>query len=590
MSYPIDIPGIGIVYLTTEAEVIKLRNQLKIITLEGDITHTNLDNQARGSLIDPLNPITNPEGAKKLSSGFMSAKLEGYTDTQWEKLFGETKYSPANIAAPTYNDSTSSVVNRQKSEEAKALARQIVYTLTEYGTTTQYNMAEFNQAFPENSIINPVQSGNAPVTLDTIYPPGTVTIPLDWQCGPMGGDSPVDQTHLCMGCPDAFCDDAANCGPGLAHVTTPCVNDILPPGPPPANWQNSELRLLGYISEAANGLRDHDIRTIRFRACQEAFCGGGGCCNCHDTATGLYCTGNLHYFTIMLDTVNFPGLSLSTLINRNMYFYTKWDEFILDIIANTSYGGAVTDTLADFEAWLIANDAALSGTPLNYFFGVASHLCSPGPVATCPPILPPPMPSWVGLSCDPMILSSYTNLTCSNATGACYANNSDGTITWTISCLDPLPASTGVNAHFEWSVTDGSAVVVHAGIWDGATNTITETVGSGIAAGGWHVTGTGNDFSKFSFMTDGLAMGTHTCNIFNFTGGGNNYGTYNIAGIVLNDPQQNCIINDPLYNANCCPPPPPPPPEPDEEPDHDCPCEGAENCEECGGQGINFKS
>tara|TARA_R110002020_G_scaffold189618_2_gene388875 strand:- start:9460 stop:11202 length:1743 start_codon:yes stop_codon:yes gene_type:complete len=580
MAIPVIIPGIGTVMMDTQADADRALAVLDILTLEGDITHTNLDTRAVGTEIDPF--VVNKESIVG-PLGFNRAKLAGYTELEWTALFGNSQeYNPSSNASVSFKDDTASPIDRAKAVQDRG-PESTIY-IEEFPTeTNNYTLYQYEQKFGP---IDNTQGGGPWGALGTIFTPGSM-VPIDWSCGPMGGQTLVDRTNICMGCPDSFCDDAVNCGPGLATVTAPCVND-LPPGPPPANWGTSGNRLLGYISEPMHGLTNRDIRNIRFKACDESFCGGGSCCQCTDTATGQYCTGQLHYFAIMLDNINNPALNGSVLINRNNYIYTQWDEFILDIIANTGYGGTPADSLHDFKIWLQFNDPTLLAVPLHTFIGTTQHLCSPGqPGQTpdCPPIIPVQVPSWVGLSCDPVVLNAAI-FDCNNATGACYSNNSDGSIVWSIHCLDPLPASTGPNAYYEWSVTDANAVVVHAGIYDGAAGTVTQTVGTGIVS-----TMPPNDFTQSNFQTNGLAGGTYTCNIFNFTGGGNNYGSYNISGIVLNDPEQNCIINDPLYNANCCPPPPPPPPpEPDEEPDHECPCEGAENCEECGNQGINFKS
>jgi len=219
-----------------------------------------------------------------------------------------------------------------------------------------------------------------------------------------------------------------------------------------------------------------------------------------------------------------------------------------------------------------------------------------------------PPPSWVTYSCLSTVLQ-FVLFDCFKSSGACNGNNADGSIVWSIHCADPLPAQTGPNAYYEWSVIDSLGTVVHAGIYDGGAGTVTESVGSGVIT-----SLPPSSFTQSNFQTNGLLPGNYTCSIFNFTGGGNTYGTYNISGVVLGSTPLNCIPGDPNYDVSCCPPiiygctdpaatnydptatnddgsctyPPPPPPPPAGNPpmqEDGCPCEGAQNCEECGDNG-----
>ena len=186
-----------------------------------------------------------------------------------------------------------------------------------------------------------------------------------------------------------------------------------------------------------------------------------------------------------------------------------------------------------------------------------------------PPVL------WVGEVCV-----SNCPLLCKNATANCGGNNADGSIQWVVDEVVAVGGS-GPNVYYEWSVTDGSGVVVNAGIYDGAAGTITVTIGQSLHTMPPFVL---NAFTQTCFSSEGLLPGGYTCAILNFSDDFNTYPDMNLNGIVQGDTPLNCILGDLNYDVTCCSSVPPSTPDPT--PDADCPCEGAQNCEECGGNNL----
>ena len=110
MSVLVNIPGWGIISVDSQGTADKINEVLDILKLEGTINHTNLDSRALGSKIDPFNANTTSQMSLKGPMGFLRAKLKGYTDAEWQTLFGNVDFNPATQV--NYKDSTSAVVDK----------------------------------------------------------------------------------------------------------------------------------------------------------------------------------------------------------------------------------------------------------------------------------------------------------------------------------------------------------------------------------------------------------------------------------------------------------------------------------------------
>jgi len=239
------------------------------------------------------------------------------------------------------------------------------------------------------------------------------------------------------------------------------------------------------------------------------------------------------------------------------------------------------------KSWEVFWDTSPMSLATTPTFNFAASGASTDP-ACCAGTGRPPVPNWVGYSCNQT--SSGCPFPCLNSTANCGGNNADGSIQWEIDEIISSGGS-GINVYYEWTVTDQNAVVVNHGIYDGASNTVTITVGQSQTTSANPIP---NQFTYICWTTEGLLPGGYNCFISNFSGGGNVYPNMNISGIVLGDtplacpgdpsccpesyncsgaPLWQCL--DPLdgtgtyatlanCQANCNPPPPPPPEDPPE--------------------------
>tara|TARA_R110000765_G_scaffold140226_3_gene240684 strand:- start:918 stop:2555 length:1638 start_codon:yes stop_codon:yes gene_type:complete len=540
MNFPLNIPGIGIISLESPEEVLRLQGYLDILSLAGQIDHTNLDSQARGSELDPFNVTTNPGSSTQLPMGFSGVQIVGYTQVEWEKIFGTTKYNPYEIASKSFKDSISSPVDRLRAQKQASQSRTSVAGILEEGIFTAYTMSEWKRKYPivieteATRFTDPIPSFS---TLKWNSLP-----PIVWDCA-----DDVVEVDVCLGgCTDIDCSDplCITLMPMPLPICTP--PNINPPAPPPPFYASGYSQNLAYLSRQVNGLYNIDARTIRWKACS-----GTGYCYCA-TSLGTNCTGKLGVFILGGIPATHP------LFPMVGWYYAIWEEFMADCILN-GYPGATTDDYDDLIAYMMA-DPILSTQPValgpqgvQVYMGVTVWLCSPTQQFPCPTITYPPV-SLAGYCCTDSTGSTMPLIPCKNATATCGGNNCDGAVAVAIECI--------ANCLQPYTLSGDADLIDQTGT---VLSTITWTSNSVIA---W-----------LSF--EDLCLGGYTVHVYNImmtnTAPPTPLQDMNIQCIVLGDDPLNCLPGDPNYDSSCCEDPCAPPLE-----ETNCDCEPGQNCEECG--------
>ncbi len=549
MANLIEIPGVGSIEMDTQESISKAQAFLDIILLNGTYKHTNLDSAAQGSILDPFNREENPDDLALNGMGLNAVKIKGYTTSEWNAVFGTTsEYTPTNHI-PDHVDTTASGIDQTKAQEARKTRRAnekaskaIAYRehIGGTGEVIEYTYDEWVAANP-----NPQ---DPPFGLN--WPPGQSPLP-DWTCT----DGLVDFSDTCYHCDDAC--SVGNCpGGGLPSSPGICGGTAECPG------IASYLQALCYISNSANGLQTTNVQKVKWMGCinlpgQTTFC---------ENTNG----GNS---MVVLAKFGLNGIPPASPYSQwNGYSWQKWQDFMNDMII-AGYAGSNTDDIHSLVAALAADPNIPSVNPSSGhygYIGTTAHSCMN--LNGCGGWAAGVSCTFQGSSCNSQFCQN-----CQNASGNCTGNNSDGKIGWEILAIGAC--NSGNNSTFTWTVKDGGGNIVTSGVKDGVAGTSIITFGTG------NPPAAVTSFSLICWESWGHAVGNYTCEITNFSGGGNSYPDMNISGQVLGNPPLNCITGDPNYSATCCSPPPPPPPDPDPEPDPDCPCEGAQNCEECGDNG-----
>ena len=498
-KYTVDFPGLGRVNLSTMEEVNNFNELLDGFTNEN--IYNNLSLQANGSSIDPI--VTGETRVNDLR--YVLAPIKFYNTLEWEKLGFGTKFNPANRNHKRINDSTTrytsqdqiNEINHARKQEEDIKNTKVIAKQELDGTITYYTQAEWESEFKID--LSAAQSQATPQPQP--FAP-------DWSCTAIQLDLSATE---CLSC------DMVNC--------TSCIGALVPNtlcNMPPSDVPSNFYSVLSKIANPANGMQHMDLHTIRFRGCNVMPGSTVPHPSCY-TSDGLATTA-VH---LCFNLGNIPPAHPYAVYSG--MFWQNWQVFLQDMIA-IGYPGTATDSLQDFIA-VLTNDPGLPqfpSVPILGYYGYLSNTLHACAVNCTQSILPPN--TFTLLSCDTG-QSGYSNgcpFVCTPSSGgqcigSTWTDNSDGSISWAMHQTNPITATagSGTSTYYEWRVVDNSTgIIVNAGIYDAAANSITVVTGTSTVPSGPNVT---DNFTYVCWTSDNLPAGNYTCTVYSFTGGGNTY-------------------------------------------------------------------